>query len=248
MADKPSVRWYYSGQVIPRLPLISLDIPRAAISSSFGFSYEIEGRIQNSLITATVALFERAEPLDLRNSVTSVIQGPVDLAGLVTGAGLDVHLETARAESGEWQVFDGYIPALKVEGTVELPMPLVVSALSDVQAQIMLADFRQAMRFPVQTGFFCYRVADAAMQAFKSSESMSDHDAWVRMRAALRVERSAIDRMKPHADWARHGKPGVITDPERLMLFRTAKAIIERYLEYLSSGRHALGETVPSIA
>jgi hypothetical protein len=167
----------------------------------------------------------------LRNAVAMDVQHTVDVCCFAFGAGLGVELQCARADDGSWQYFDAFIPALKGMGTVEIPNSLLLAVSRDTQAQIALGDFREAMRVPVQTGFFCFRAVEAIMQAFRSGDDTTKVG-WDRMRAELGVSRAKIDIIKVHADWARHGQTGQITDSERRDLLLETKAIIQRYLDY----------------
>jgi hypothetical protein len=241
------VNWTFHGRVLPDMPSLSFQLPSHRAENSLGFSYELSGAIHNSKVIALVHQLGATDVLTLRNAVAGDIQSSVDLAGFFFGAGLDVDLISATADDGSWRFFDAFIPALQKTGTLEIPGDLIIAAGGDIPAQIALADFREAMRVPVQTGFFCYRAIEAVMQSFKNKPNDSDGRAWVTMRTDLRIDRAAIDRVKAHADWARHGRGGVVTDQNRLDLFQTTREVISRYLDYVLSGRHALPPTLPTL-
>jgi hypothetical protein len=106
---------------------------------------------------------------------------------------------------------------------------------------MVLGDFREAMRWPIGTGFFCYRAIEAIMHSMKATESEDEATvSWPRMRDCLRIERKAIDVVKAHADLPRHGKPSSITDKDRGTVLRLTDQIIERYLAFLVGGKKPL--------
>jgi len=205
-----AVTWAFSGRVVPDLPKITIPIVAHEAANGLGCKYFIEGHIEQSIVSATVRQLAPTDRLTLNNAIVADIQGAVDLACLHVGAGLLVEAISARADDGDWIIFDGFIPALKRQGSFDLPVELFDTVAGDAAIQGMLADYREAMRVPVQTGFFCYRAVEAAMQTFKQDQAKSDAAAWALMRDALRVDRNLIDRIKRHADWARHGRSGSI--------------------------------------
>ena len=83
-------------------------------------------------------------------------------------------------------------------GTIQ--SDLIIAVGTNVSAQMVLADFREAMRVAVGTGFFCYRAIEAMMQSMRGADITSDNSAWQQLRDRLRIDRSAIDEIKSHAD------------------------------------------------
>lgn len=150
-----------------------------------------------------------------------------------------VDLVSCTNNNGDWRIFGSDIPVLfeKKRGTLtELSSDLLTVVFSNLAVSVALADFREAMRLPMQTGFFCYRAVEAMMQTMKASPNDKDGPAWFKLRSDLRVDKSAIDYIKEHADWARHGKTGNISDSQRATIFVLADQIIGRYIDYLLGG------------
>jgi hypothetical protein len=58
----------------------------------------------------------------------------------------------------------------------------------------------------------------------------------------LSIHRSAIDEVKLHADFPRHGKPWEISAAERTKVFELTDEIIRRFLIYLVGGKATLTE------
>lgn len=200
----------------------------------------MEGHIFQSKILAQVRQLSSVDLLTLKNAVADDIQGTVDLGCFFIGASLNVDLISTQSDAGTWQFFESFIPALRVDGSVDVSADMFVAVGGDMASHIMLADFREAMQVASQSGFFCYRAIEAAMQSFKADPSQKDGPAWEAMRLNLRVAKSAIDKVKDHADWARHGQPGFLDGTGRLVVLKTTRAIISRYLDFLVSGRKPL--------
>lgn len=158
---------------------------------------------------------------------------------------MDVEIISAVSqETNEWSVFGIEVPVLasrrnkRDHGVVDARLVRVIGR--SIPAQIVLADFREAMRTPVGTGFFCYRAIEAMMQSMKVAPQEKDASAWARLRETLSIDRTAIDAIKQHADLPRHGSPSVILDTDRAKVFVLADEIINRFLEYLIRGEKVL--------
>jgi hypothetical protein len=181
----------------------------------------------------------------LRNSAIDSLRVITDLVGYERGYYFDVEIISAVCkETNDWAVFGIEIPVLasrrekQETGTIEAP--LIRAVAGSAAAQIVLADFREAMRVAIGTGFFCYRAVEAMMQSMKVAPDEKDRAAWDRLHKTLCIDRSAIDEIKQHADLPRHGKPSTITDAERAKVFERTDEIIRRFLEYLVRGKRAL--------
>ena len=74
------------------------------------------------------------------------------------------------------------------------------------------------------------------MQSMKNEATKTDKQAWEQLNSALRLDRSASEKIKKHADFPRHGKPSSMSDQDRAEVFKLTDEIIYRYLEYLRRG------------
>ncbi|MGH6661855.1 MAG: hypothetical protein ACREB6_09955, partial [Rhodospirillales bacterium] len=113
-----------------------------------------------------------------------------------------------------------------------IDLPYVMSAL---------ADLREAIRMPVETGFFARRAIESVMQAFKEdSNAKDDEAAWESMRTNLNLDKSWLLKLKPVADDRRHGKPTMISWEQRLDAMKRAWLVLDRYFEYLNRSKNPL--------
>ena len=130
---------------------------------------------------------------------------------------------------------------IRIKPTMEIEDDLLKAVSEEVAAHLVLADFREAIRSPAGTGFFCYRAVEAMMQSMKmSQDDKDDGPAWNQLRTRLQVDRSAIDAIKMHADYPRHGKPQSIGDADRIKVFRLTDEIVRQFLPYLRRGKMPL--------
>lgn len=112
---------------------------------------------------------------------------------------LDFLTATNVDDPSQCLVFGIEIPVLSrrksrfLNGTA-ISSDILISAMSHPSVKMILADFREAMRFATGTGFHCYRAIETMMQHMRGSRS--EKEAWQLLRATLKVERSAIDYVK----------------------------------------------------
>jgi len=187
---------------------------------------------------------ETIDIFSLRNIAADAVSTLADLVGYQNAICFDVEMVSAiRRDNEEWTVFGIDIPALAARrrgNPSEIPADLLIAVTQNAPAVMVLADFRKAIRDPVGTGFYCYRCLEAMMQSMKVSGEEKDATAWERFREHLRVDRSAIDAIKAHADMPRHGRPSQISDAQRALVFTLTDDMISRFLKYLIAGKKSL--------
>lgn len=248
MPDAHLTQWTFFARVLPeRIPLKFAD-PMTGTSSfaELGIAYDYDIGIADSQVVADVAI-TRGDPdiHTLRNLVEADIRDLTDIVGYLHGLTFDVEMISAVSQTrGERIVFGIAIPVLVArrnqKGLGQLKSELRAAILSDNGARIALANFREAMRGPLGTGFFCYRAVEAMMQTMKSSDTEKEKHAWFRLRAALQIDESATRFLQGHADIPRHGKPNSISDEDRARVFEITDEIIRRYLHFVMRKRVTL--------
>lgn len=103
--------------------------------------------------------------------------------------------------------------------------------------RLCLADLREAIQQPRDTGFFLYRAIESLMQSFRTDDhKKSKERAWQSLRAELSVSEDNIRRLEQAAKSPRHGETRYISSTERGELFEIAWDIANRYIQYASSG------------
>ena len=230
------MKWTFFGRVLPERMPVTVHLPAMNTTDLAGRNAQTEIVIHQSQITVILNHdYEEDDPFTTRNRVESSVRSLLDLIGFQRGMSFDVEIISWVNDKNAMGTFSIEIPVLynlKDHSVLGLESEVVGGFLSSIPAQIAFADFREAMRMPVQTGFFCYRSIEAIMQHFKQGDR-NDNGAWKELRATLQIDRSAIDYVKQFSDWARHGRSGTISDDERANIFRLTDAILDRFIEHI---------------
>jgi hypothetical protein len=208
--------------------------------ADFGLRYRIKIQIADGQFIVPIVIESgQVDVHSLRNFVENDIRIATDLVGYLEGGSFDVDMISATSDDGSAVIFGIKIPALQEtrikQTAIEGDLFKVVA--EEVAARLVLADFREAIRSAVGTGFFCYRAVEAMMQFMKTSQDNKDGSAWELLRTRLRVDRSAINAIKEHADYPRHGKDQSISVADREKVFRLMDEIVRRFLAYLRRGK-----------
>jgi hypothetical protein len=239
--------WTFFGRVLPERVPVSLKLPPVLFEQvDFGTKLQVQLNVHDGQIVAFVDVQKGALDNDtLRNFIESHIRSVLDLIGYLRGLSFDVEIISCANGNGNWTTFGIQIPVLqqgvRLEPVMALTAEQINAAMFERGLSNALSDYREAMRMPVQTGFFCYRAIEAMMQTMRLPiDPKKDDKVWERLRANLQVDKDLIMKIKAHADWARHGAVGYITDEQRAFVFKHTDRIINRYLEFHLGGRQPL--------
>lgn len=115
-------------------------------------------------------------------------------------------------------------------------------AVSSVHLRSALADLREAVGSPNDTGFFAYRSVEAIMQSFKDTEGDSKK-AWQQLRDNLRVSETYLKDMTKFATSNRHGALIPMSGSQREVLILKARSVIHRFASYLGKASKPLEHT-----
>jgi hypothetical protein len=234
--------WTFFGRILPeRVPLRIEGPELTGEAKAAGVRYRAKVLIADGQFIVPVTIENgRTDIHTLRNLVENDVRFFTDLIGYLHGGSFDVDFVSAVGDDGSAVVFGITIPALveaRKEPGGEIANDLLQAVAESVPARMVLAGFREAIRSPVDTGFFCYRAIEAMMRSMKTSPKDSDKTSWDLLRTRLQVDRPVIDAIKAHADDPRHGNISTISDEERAKVFRLTDEIVRRYLTYLRRGK-----------
>lgn len=242
--------WTCFGRVLPERVPLTLATPLSSDNTAIGIGIEFTARliVHHSQVIVDIGIRSGDPDLEtIKNLAEAQVRHLTDLVGYLRGISFDVEMISAvDRDTDEWRIFGIQIPVLAKRRTADVyPIEAsVLNATGEPFSQLILADFREAMRLPVLTGFFCYRAVEAMMQSMKVDDNERESTTWDHLRKTLRIERSALDLLKSHADLPRHGKISSISDSERASVFSIADLCIQRYLDYLTSSKTPLPDTV----
>lgn len=176
----------------------------------------------------------------LRNIVEDAARMMVDVAGYSAGHGYDVDIvQLIHPNISDKYVFGINVPALAgICETSGVTVNDIFSALAKADGHYFrraLADAREAIKSPNDTGFFCYRAIESLKNCCATRcLALSDKDdAWELFRRTYSIQKQQIMDIKAFADPVRHGnymeaKP--MSDKDRADIFKNTWEIINKFI------------------
>src|SRR5262249_51689904 len=153
--------------------------------------------------------------------------------GWTNGCGYTVEITGEDGPDGH-AVFGVEIPILHESppaAPADFPgiIPLLVRDPSGTMRPLRraLADFRQAVLSPSDTPFYCFRAVEALMYHF----ARNPRKGRVELCRRLRIDDNWIlQNLERPAGEIRHGKLIAVSNEDRVQAFRSARAVIERFV------------------
>jgi len=247
--------WIFHGTVLPERAGLDISSP-VKISFSAeeaGISGEAILSVGASHVSIVVSSDDTEADLEtLRNYVDYVARSTVDVYGYLSGRGYDLEISSVVDRDGRQTVFGVGIEDIE---NLQQERPLVFQEVLGLMSRShslprALADLREAIRSPWDTGFLCYRSIETVMQHFAAEdETAGDRKpAWERMRSALRIDESWIAPLKHPADRQRHGRAAFMSGTDRVSAMKRAWKVIDRFCLYLNGGSAPLGPEYEELA
>jgi hypothetical protein len=232
-------KWTFFGKVQPERIPVTWNTPLCghARQSDLDIEFDFRTVIHASQIIVDITVTKGTPDLDtLRHTARGCALPITDLVGYTSATHFEAEITSAVChDNDEWRVFGNEIPALVARNNSHrgntIDGTLVQTVGRNVAAQMVLRDFQRSMRDAIETGFYCYRAVESMMQSMRNTSD--DNKAWEQFRSALSLDKSALFKIKSHADLPRHGNPSSMTDADRASVFELTDEIIRRYLEYL---------------
>lgn len=186
----------------------------------------------------------------LKETVAHLVRVLIATIGYTNGCGYEVEIESSMDDAGAHMVYG--VQAIELGEAVDGRMVPIREGLSELALsgegicfRRAILDLQAAARQATDSSFYCYRAIESVMQHFRDGGSEKKTDAWEQMRAALRVHKSWIDRVKPAADVQRHGEfVFEVSAPGRREALFTAWRVVDRFALFLLKGMKPLGEDV----
>lgn len=238
------VQYTFSGKVHPERANVSITEIRAQLRTS---GAEIDGELRYYIALSQVtATFVCQKPVPnvftLKNYIEDAIRVALDGLGYTLGCGYDLEVTSMIDSLGNRPVIFGVgIPVLeKVAAEAGIRFEEIMELFKDSTGgylQHCLADLREAIRAPKDTGFFCYRAIESLRQFFIHEKgARDDKTSWQMFRESLNADRAEIDRIKGFADPTRHGHSVEITDAQRAEVFRLTWGLVNKFIKYAKAG------------
>ena len=239
------ITYLFNGKVIPERADVNVTATIVNIEAKdAGFSGKAIVSISCSQVSVKFDTIDvNIGLLTLKNYMEYVVRTLVDAYGYLSGRGYDVEITSVVDPDGKQTVFGVGIRELE-KAKDERPLSfkeilLVMSKSPDFH--YALGDLREAIRSPFDTGFFCYRAVECLRQGFIEEEDDNDEKkSWERLRNALNIDRSWIDKIKEFADAPRHGSFPYISGEDRLLVMQHAWKVMDRFAVYVHRGFNPL--------
>lgn len=227
--------YIFSGKVLPERANVSitpLEINMDAIDADISGIATVS--IAVSQVSVVLNTNSDSSLLTLKNYMEYLVRTLIDAYGYLSGRGYDVEITSVVNPEGNYSVFGVGIPELEnSQNDRPLSFQQLLTAMAKSQhLHRALADLREAIKSPVDTGFFCYRAVESIRQNFKREEE-DDAKSWESLRKSLLIDRSWIDKIKKFADTARHGDTPYISGKDRILIMQHAWKVIDRFCLYV---------------
>jgi hypothetical protein len=227
--------YYFTGKVLPERTNVEI-YNMATIECDFKkLHLKINISIRLSQISITVEADQKIEDIyTLKNVLQSEIDAVLDIYGYLTGRGYGCEITSVvNKEENLHIIFGVGIPDLEVDETERLPYQeifgLIYGNSSLVRClRISLFNFKLAIRYPADTGFYCYRAIESVRNAFGKDKS-----GWESMHSKLGTSETNIRLFKEkHSDEQRHGGITEMTGEERVQMLKVARLVIDKFINY----------------
>jgi hypothetical protein len=239
-----TVQYTFFGKVYPERCNVSIVELHAQVKSLDG---DVDGVVRYFIsLSQVTATFVGDRPVQniytLKNTVEDVIRVALDALGYTLACGYDLEINQVIDSVGNPPVVFGVgISAIENSAArAGVKFENIVSIFGDRKRQYLqrcLADLREAIRVPKDTGFFCYRGIESLRQFFlQVMKAKDDKVSWELLRSELAVDRVGIETIKGFADPIRHGGGGGISDSERANVFILTWNIVNKFIKYANAG------------
>ncbi|HSW93404.1 MAG TPA: hypothetical protein VLJ15_03510 [Gammaproteobacteria bacterium] len=236
------IKYIFHGLVLPERASVFIKKGNCSYPDN---NIEINLECSFSKVVAECSSVNNIELLTLKNYVEMATRNIVDSIGYTTACGYDVEIESAyNLETKELTIFgvhENIFNEAKINDDTSkgIPHPDIAISLIDlaklcgrnIELQIALSDFREAIRQPNSTSFHCYRAIEALKHTFGSDEQTQ----WEGLRESLQIDRNDIRLVQESARPLRHGKPAPQTWDDRKRHMLITWQIIKKYIELIQA-------------
>ncbi len=236
----------FSGRVIPERADVSISVPELPLITPGG---EFSGKMLLSIICSQILVKLDISDTNInvptiKNSIEPIVRGLVDAYGYLTGRGYDIEITSVINQTGQYHVFGVEEEALaKIKGERPLTYQELFYIMAKChQLQRALGDLREAIRVPIDTGFFCYRACECVRLYFEEDTDNSERKSWERLRNNLLIDRGWFTKIEKFAKPQRHGALLDMSGNDRALIMQRAWKVISRFCIYLKDNSKPLSE------
>ena len=193
--------YIFTGRVIPERAVLDInEIPFKTLASEDVPEGELFIEILKSQISARfLAAIQVRNIFTLRNTIEDAVRMLLDVAGYFNGYGYDVEIvQMVHSDSSLKQVFGIDVPALtgvcEKAGITYNDIFLALLKKDGGFLRHALADVREAIKSPRDTGFFCFRAIESLKNccAVRNRLPPDDDAAWKLFRNTYSIAKRQI--------------------------------------------------------
>lgn len=227
----------FFGRIYPENAGVNISQTELQHMSQFG-TLQIEIFAHGSQLLIEVQTEDTTNDIfTIKNLVKSSVSSLTDPLSFLVGKRVNVEILGVITPSGRKRVFGvelHYISGkISQEEIQDKWLPKIMDAYQTEASpyiQRAFRDYRLAMEYGEDTGFYCFRAIESLRQFFKNED---DAESWERLRDTLDVDRSTIeDGVQNYSKKRRHGDVYSITGEERQQILETTWDIIKRFIEF----------------
>lgn len=236
-------KYILTGKVLPERVNFQLSSRTIVIDvPEFTFNFGLTLSIAKSQIMIQIISENQIQDYEtLRNTVVDVVRLHVDIDGYIRGHGYDIEITSLTGENNIPHIIFG-IQIKEIEkDSVNRPIQDVDEIVSKFGKpeynflRLSLIDLQLSIKFPKDTGVFCFRAIESIMQYFNKGENNSESrkQAWKKFNSNLNVSEDWVDFVRKYALDPRHGRPKSISGTERIEVMKHTWKIVDRFIIYL---------------
>lgn len=181
---------------------------------------------------------EYADYSSLSGIVKESIQSKLNIGNVVNGTYCVAEIEYFEIDD-EWKSVDLVIPVIyyfednKEEKFSKIEECIRHSHVAQIYFHKILSDFNLAMKYPQDTGFFCYRAIELMAKYFCHSmtSSMKPKHTTLLLKH-INVDRRDFDLIKNNADPVRHGGTIPIPSTLRADIFSASWRFLDGFVDF----------------
>jgi hypothetical protein len=235
--------YVFSGVVHPeRAELdMSASLPCQIDNPEVGISGEaIVGIYKNQITVAFASATEISDWLTFRNIIIDMVSLLVDGLALNAVVGYDAEIRSIHCiQSRRTQVFGADVPGLSIKNDEKLQIDVLPLFTVGGRVHLFrraLGDFKRAIRYPVDTGFYCYRAVESLMRFVMSDRGVADKKAAaVTLEGMLNVHVDCIPLLRRLSSDPRHGKVTFVSGEDQLCALKITREILLRFSAYVQA-------------
>ena len=232
-------KYTFTGHLYPPNQLDVVSEVRTDFTSPDGnfegkVNFQVNPHDKNEIVVIVEASNYEGSIGNLKNSIQVFVNGIIDASNYYNGMGVEARLYHCTHRESNYEFITG---SLDLKGAVNdrvMSPGGVIKALHKSEYLLYaLSNFRKALKYSEDKGFFCYRCVETMKQYFAHITGLENESrVWETLRLELKIDRTVLDYIKGFADGIRHGDIRSYSDFEGQELLEYTVKILDRFILY----------------